>query len=252
MATIREVTAHFDSARQREFRRFLVASALLHLGAFALLTAVPALPTVRPSGAIAVNLVAAPRPVRAVPAPRAAPKPKPKPPRPAPVVLPTEPTPPKPRPKPAPREEEPPEPEPVAEEDYGDVLDQLREELGEEAPAEPSEAVEPAQTAALGAGGTGPARPIPPEVARWLRDARIHVRRNWTLPGSFRMQSLVTEVEVDLDAMGNLKGTPRVARRSGTPWYDDGVVRSIQKASPLPAPPEAGAWTFVFASDEDL
>ena len=128
MATIREVTAHFDSARQREFRRFLVASALLHLGAFALLTAVPALPTVRPSGAIAVNLVAAPRAVRAVPAPRAAPKPKPKPPKPAPVVLPTEPT--APKPKPAPREEELPEPEPVAEEDYGDVMAQLREELG--------------------------------------------------------------------------------------------------------------------------
>ena len=41
MAAVREVTAHFDNARQREFRRFLVASALLHLGAFVLLTAVP-------------------------------------------------------------------------------------------------------------------------------------------------------------------------------------------------------------------
>ena len=55
-----------------------------------------------------------------------------------------------------------------------------------------------------------------------------------------------------LDAAGNVKGKPKIARRSGNPWYDDGVVRSIQKASPLPAPPEAGAWSFVFISDEDF
>ena len=60
------------------------------------------------------------------------------------------------------------------------------------------------------------------------------------------------DLEVKLDAAGNVKGKPRIARRSGNPWYDDGVVRSIQKASPLPAPPEAGAWTFVFTSDEDF
>ena len=45
-------------------------------------------------------------------------------------------------------------------------------------------------------------------------------------------------------------GEPRIVKRSGNPWYDDGVVRSIQKASPLPAPPEAGEWSFVFVADE--
>ena len=187
-----------------------------------------------------VSLVAAPSGVRA--APQAAPRPKPKPPKPAPVVLPKEPG--LPKPKPAPEEKVAP-----PEQEYVDVMAQLRAELDEPAPEAPAE---PVQTAALGGGGAGPGRPVPPEVARWLRDARIHVRRNWTLTGNFRMQSLTAEVKVKLDAAGNVKGKPRVARRSGNPWYDDGVVRSIQKASPLPAPPEAGAWSFVFTSDEDF
>jgi TonB family protein len=245
MVVVREVTAHFDSARQREFRRLLILSMLLHLGGFALLAWMPAFPLVTSPEAIMVSLVAAPGGVRAVPT--AAPRPKPKPPKPAPVVLPKEPGLPKPEPpKPAPApQEEPPPPE----QEYGDVMEQLRAELGVPAPEAPAE---PVQSAALGGGGAGPGRPVPLEVARWLRDARIHVRRNWTLTGNFRMQSLTAEVKVELDSAGNVQGKPRIARRSGNPWYDDGVVRSIQKASPLPAPPEAGAWTFVFTSDEDF
>jgi TonB family protein len=65
------------------------------------------------------------------------------------------------------------------------------------------------------------------------------------------MQVLVAEIRVNLDAAGYVRGMPKVERRSGNPWYDENVVRSIQKASPLPAPPEAGKWTFVFYSDRD-
>lgn len=36
----------------------------------------------------------------------------------------------------------------------------------------------------------------------------------------------------------------------GNPWYDENVVRAIQKASPLPAPPEAGEWAFVFVPED--
>jgi hypothetical protein len=194
-----------------------------------------------------VSLVAAPSGVRA--APEAAPRPKPEPPKPGPVVLPREPSLPK-IPKTKPKEKAPPpEPEAPPEQEYGDVMAQLRAELNEPGYEAP---VEPVQTAARGGARAGPGRPVTPEVARWLREARIHVRRNWTLTGNFRMQSLTAEVKVTLDVAGHVKGKPRVARRSGNPWYDDGVVRSIQKASPLPAPPVAGAWTFVFTSDEDF
>ena len=88
MAVVREVTAHFDSARQREFRRFLIFSTLLHLVGFVLLGWMPTFPLVTSPEAIMVSLVAAPSGVRAAPAPR----PKPKPPKPAPVVLPKEPS----------------------------------------------------------------------------------------------------------------------------------------------------------------
>jgi TonB family protein len=168
------------------------------------------------------------------------------------VVLPTEPTEPKPAPKaePKPKPAEPRElPKPPAEQDYVDVLEQLRAEAGDPEPqpnAEPAE-----QTGPIASAGVPGGQPVSGEVAAWMRDARVHIRRNWAVPPGFRTESLVTEVEVELDAAGNVQGEPRLTRRSGNPWYDDGVVRGVKKASPLPAPPEAGTWTFVMVSDED-
>jgi len=248
-----------ENDRPDHFRRFLVISALLHLGLAAMLAFSPTMPQMSaPMGAITVDLVAAPS--RPAPAPRAQPKPaptpapavakpKPKPPVPDKRVLPKESTTPKPKPR-AKREEIPPEavtrPE-TPEQDYSDVLEQLRSEAGDEnAPVAPPEQV--AAVAPAGGGGTG--RPVSPEVADWMRRARIHVRRSWVVPPGFRQQSLATVVDVELDSGGNLLGEPEVVKRSGNPWYDDGVLRSIRKASPLPAPPEAGVWNFVFVSDE--
>ena len=248
-----------DEERRGDFRRFFIISALLHLGLVAMLAFSPGMPRIdAPMGAISVDLVAAP--MRAAPPPRAAPKPaptpapakpapKPKPPVPEKRVLPKETTAPKPTPR-AKREEIPPEAvtrTETPEKDYSDVLDQLRNEIGEEkAPAAEPERV--AAAAPAGGGGTG--RPVSPEVADWMRRARIHVRRTWVVPPGFRQQSLATVVDIDLDRGGNVLGQPEIVKRSGNPWYDDGVLRSIQKASPLPAPPEAGVWNFVFVSDE--
>ena len=128
------------------------------------------------------------------------------------------------------------------------MLAQLRAEAGERAPAPPA-VQEPLQTAAAtGTGGTG--RPVSPEVAAWLRKVGIHVRRAWVMPAGFRMQPLITVVTVELDTSGRVIGNPDIERRSGNPWYDDNVVRGIHKASPLPAPPSAGDWTFVFDAEE--
>lgn len=213
--------------------------ALSLVGHLALLTmllverngAVMALP-----GVVTVELVAAP-----AAAPRPAPAPKPVQKK---VVLPAEPTTPKPapreeKPEPAPVEEEP-EPTPV-EQDYGDVMAQLRADAEETAN-------EPDRTAAAGSTG-GIGRPVSPELAAWLKKAEIHVRRAWVLPPAFRTQVLEAQVIVELDAAGNVVGTPEVVRRSGNPWYDEGVVRSIQKASPLPPPPTPGEWSFRFPSE---
>ncbi len=74
--------------------------------------------------------------------------------------------------------------------------------------------------------------------------------RVWVLPPDFRRTSLQTIVEVDLDASGNLKGEIRIVRSSGNPYYDQSVERAMQKASPLPPPPEPGAWSFVFQPED--
>jgi len=265
-----DLSIELDEERRRSFRRFLVVSALLHAGLIAAFAFSPSFGKLEaPAGVISVDLVAlpgqpAPRPkARPAPAPAPAAQPKPVAPPPEPVakpipkppipekrVLPQEAPTPKPRPK---QKEIPPEAVPKREQpekEYGDVLDQLRTEAGEEAPA-PEAAPEPAPAAASApAGGGGSGKPVSPEVADWMRRVRIHVRQSWVVPPGFRQQSLATEVDIELDEGGNVVGEPEVVRRSGNPWYDDGVARSIRRASPLPAPPESGVWRFVFVSDE--
>jgi TonB family protein len=252
MTALRDVAIRLDEGRRREFRRVLAISAAAHLVGFLTLALAPGLPRVSPPAAVAVNLVAAPAGPRAPAPPAVKPPAPPKPPKPAPVVLPTEPTTPKLEPK-APKPEKP-KPEPVKkpEQDYADVLDQLRAEAGEPEPQPSAEPAEPAsQIGEVASAGVPGGQPVSGEVAAWMRDARVHIRRNWAVPPGFRTESLVTEVEVELDAAGNVQGEPRLIKRSGNPWYDDGVVRGVRKASPLPAPPEAGTWTFVMVSDED-
>lgn len=241
-----------DTGRRREFRRWLAFSLLAHAALLLVFSRSPGIEMARPPGVIAIELVAAPAaaPARAAAAPRPAPPPVQRK-----IVLPEKPAPlpePKPKPKPAPKPAAKPEPRPVAkppepvQKDYGDVLKQLRAEAGEGAPDAAQAA--PARAAAPGAGGSG--RPVSPEVAAWLKKAEVHVRRAWVMPAGFRMQPLVTVVEVDLGADGAVRGEPEIVRRSGNPWYDENVVRGVRKASPLPAPPAAGNWTFVFDAEE--
>jgi len=229
--------------RRREFRRMLVLSAVAHVGLLAVLLVEPSYQVMSLPGVVSVELVAAPAP--AAP-PRAAVRPKPVPKK---VVLPATPTTPAPKPKPVEEKLPPPEPERV-EQDLSDVLAQLRADAGES--AEPPPATPPPTTApALAGSGSGVGRPVSPEVAAWVRKAKNHVRRDWILPAGFRTQALEARVLVDLDVGGNVIGVPDVERRSGNPWYDEGVVRAIQKASPLPPPPAAGEWTFVFVPEDN-
>ena len=210
----------------------LVLSAASHLVLLGLLFVKPSYPVVSMPGVVSVELVAAPAPASP---PRVVALPKPVPKK---VVLPEKPTTPKPKPEEVEEKVPPPEPERV-EQDYNDVLAQLRADAGERA-SEPSP---PTPAAGI---GSGVGRPISPEVAAWVKKAKIHVRRSWVLPPAFRTQALEAHVLVDLDAGGNVIGMPDVVRRSGNPWYDEGVVRAIQKASPLPPPPAADEWAFVF------
>ena len=250
----RSNASSLGGTEQREFRRLLVVSALAHAALGFFLAFSPGSEVVMPQGVIAVELVSLPAPAQAVTAaPRAArPAPPPPPPEPKQVVLPKETAPPKPEaksePKPAPKPAAKPKPEPPAEpaqeREYSDVLSELRAEAGDEAP---TAAPAPQQTASIGS-PTG--QPVSPEFLAWERRARIHIKQNWVVPPAFRNEPLRTGIVVELDAAGAVVGEPRIVKRSGNPWYDDGVVRSIQKASPLPPPPEPGEWSFVFVANE--
>jgi len=230
-----------EDARQREFRRLLVYSGVAHLVLLMVFTFSPrpggsAVPTV-----VRVDLVAAaPAKVTSAPA-----RPRPKPPTPKKTVLPAQPSRPA-KPKPAPKPAPVPAPKPAAEPqvDYDDFLSKLREEAGEERQVE---------TAGTGSAlpGSGRGVPVTPEVMAWMRSAKIHVTRAWVLAPGFRTQILSTEIRVRLSAGGQVLGT-RVARRSGNPWYDESVERAIKKASPLPPPPEADEWLFVFRPEDVL
>jgi TonB family protein len=246
-----------DETRRRQFRRVVLWSAGAHLAAILLAAFMPAPSTMSVPAAVTVDLVAAAPSARpaAPPKPKAAPAPAPKPaeaPKPKPkapvektVVLPKEAR--DPKPKPAPKEEPRPQ-----ERSYADIMKDLKAkaddtEVEEETPA-------PAQVASLGTSNRGSARGIRVDAATaaWMRDARIHVRKSWVLAPGFRTEDLATELSVRLDDRGNVIGEPEIVRRSGNPWYDDSVVRAIQKASPLPAPPEAGEWPFIFRPEEVL
>jgi len=264
------LASQLGGMRRSEFRRLLMVSALVHVGGF-LLFAISPSPTSSPAGLPAVipvelvelrsapaaapqaRVAPAPKPVaKAEPAP--VPKPVPPPPVQKKVVLPAEPAPPKPKPEPKPeprRELDPAEvapPAPPQAQDYDDVLAELRAEVGEEAAApQPTAVPQAAPAPTAGAGGSGP---VSPAVAAWITRVKIHVRRHWVVPPGFRTQPLQTALTVRLAADGTVLGEPAIQRRSGNPWYDEGVLRAIQKSSPLPAPPEAGEWPFVFAPED--
>jgi TonB family protein len=264
----------FDAESRKRFRRLVGVSLATHAVALLVLAFGPRFGSPPPGipGVVTVDLVAAapgavPGPTAPVPKP-APPKPAPEPPpkveapKPKPEPVPVKPPPPKPDkvvlPKQAVKapEKAPPKPKAAPEKpvDYDDLMKQLRESRGESRPepvqtAKAAPAPAPADTAESGGdGGGGGTVKVSPEVMAWIRDARIHVRKNWVRAPGF--QGLVTTLSVELDEGGNVVGEPTVKQRSGNPFYDDSVIRAIQKASPLPRPPTPGAWTFVFPSEE--
>lgn len=194
----------------------------------------------------------APEPKKARERAQADPKPEPEP-GPRPEAKPREPAKPQPPPKPKPaRAAKPPEPPkpPREEEAYDDVLAELRAERGESRPAPVASAAPAAgvagATGVAGASARGAGQPLDADVAFWLRAAKLHVESAWILPPGIQRAALRTVVSVRLDEGGRVLGAPRVTERSANPWYDESVVRAIQKASPLPPPPESGEWRFEF------
>ena len=263
MGWMAEWSLELEADRSRRFRRLLWVSAAVHgfvvLGLMssprpARLASLPAVVQVELHAA----LPAASPPPKEAPKPKAPPKepppvvpPKPKPPVPEKVVIPEKPKPlPEPKPKPkakpavASKPVEKPPPTPAKEEEsYDDFLDALRAEREAKSP--------PTKIAAVQgpSGPSGPGIVLPADVVVWMRRAKVHVTRAWVLAPSFRTLSLETEIAVRVGRSGVVEAT-RITRRSGNPWFDESVERAIRKASPLPEPPEAEEWSFVFRPED--
>jgi colicin import membrane protein len=256
---------------RRRFRRFILASVLGHAVVVLSLVISPEWLSPAPGipGVVVVDLVtvapglvpgpppapAAKPPARPAAKPVAPPEPvaPPKPPPPVvnKMVLPKEAqAQPKPQQKPAEKAVAKPEPKQVS---YEELMKDLREDAGEKRPAEVAQVrtgAADARSATAGnpdAGGGGTVK-VSPEMMAWIRDTRIHVRKAWIKTPGF--ERLSTTLLVTLDETGNVIGEPRVKQRSGNVFYDDSVVRAIQKASPLPRPPRAGDFPFEFPSEE--
>jgi protein TonB len=167
-------------------------------------------------------------------------------------VLPEKQTAPKPKekPKPKPREEVFKEPPKKQEKNLDDLLADLRGSEPKAAPA-PAEPVDTAVAAPTGTPSEGSGE-LSPEEAAWRTRVIRHLKGIWVVPPGFRTQPLMTHVVVTLDGSGNIVRKPRITKKSGNPWYDEGILRDLVKASPLPPPPEAGDWPLWFKPEDSL
>jgi colicin import membrane protein len=247
----------------------VVGSALAHLALLGVVLFSPGSSDEAPARVISVDLVAAPSaaPARAAAKPAPAPKPEPvpaaappPPPKPKAIVLPeksqAKPEA-KPKPKPKPREPEVfKEPPKKQEKSLEELLAEMRDKAGESAPSATPAAAEPVETASApnaspgSLGGQG--EQLSAEERDWHGRVIRKMKGIWVVPPGFRTQTLQTRVVVTLDAQGNIVGAPRITQRSGNPWYDDGVVRGLTKANPLPPPPEPGDWSLWFEPGDSL
>jgi outer membrane biosynthesis protein TonB len=238
---------------QGRFLNLLVGSFVVHAACLGILAVMPSPDAPLRSEVLRVDLVAR------LPAPAAPPKRVAKAPPAAAPVPPPKPLP-KALPKPAPKQivlpkrapkavasKRPPAPRRVAPIEYEDALSQLRNELGE-SPAsrvEPEPVGEPVATAIAPTGAV-----VDRELLAWVLATQRHVRSRYITPPEFLNRSLATDLEVLLTRGGELVGLPRVVGPSGDPFFDDNAMRAVMTSAPLPAPPDAGFYTFVFTSEE--
>ncbi len=88
------------------------------------------------------------------------------------------------------------------------------------------------------AGAAGTAR-VPPEYLAYFRQLDEKIRSNWTVPSLALKdkENLMVQLRIVIEIDGQVSRV-RMEKTSGNPYFDDSVLRAINKASPLPVPPE--------------
>jgi colicin import membrane protein len=97
-------------------------------------------------------------------------------------------------------------------------------------------ATRPGPAGMPGASGTTRASP---EILAYARALDEKVRANWTVPELTRKEAgkMMVQVRITIEKDGRVSNV-RMEKVSGNSYFDDSVRRAIQKASPLPIPPE--------------
>lgn len=87
-------------------------------------------------------------------------------------------------------------------------------------------------------GATGKVR-MPPEYLAYFRLLDEKIRSNWTVPEitAGEKEKLMVQLRIVIEKNGQVSQV-RMEKSSGNPYFDDSVRRAINKASPLPVPPE--------------
>lgn len=96
----------------------------------------------------------------------------------------------------------------------------------------------PPSPAAGVSGATGNAR-VPPEHLAYFRMLDEKIRSNWTVPAltAGERENLMVRLRIVIERDGRVSQV-RMEKTSGNSYFDDSVRRAINKASPLPVPPE--------------
>lgn len=96
----------------------------------------------------------------------------------------------------------------------------------------------PSQRSAALGGSSGNAR-VSPELMAYARALDEKIRASWTVPEPALKEAgkLIVQVRITIEKDGRVSSV-RMEKDSGSPYFDDSVLRAIRKASPLPVPPE--------------
>lgn len=71
----------------------------------------------------------------------------------------------------------------------------------------------------------------------YVSDVEKHIRRFWILPQWLANKDLHAKIRVRFDENGSVTGR-EIVRSSGNPSFDEAVMNTLEKASPVPKPPD--------------
>jgi periplasmic protein TonB len=90
---------------------------------------------------------------------------------------------------------------------------------------------------------------VSPEVIAWDRAVSTLIQQRFPNFSRYQGRGLVAQIEVDVSATGALAGEPRLTGTSGDLDFDRMIIAVVERAAPLPPPPQPGLRRLSLKSD---